>query len=372
MRLSYSQVNTYLICPQRYKLQFVDRIQVAPPSSFAFGSCVHGALRFMHDPSHLSPPSQSQVINHFCEAWRAREGEAPEAEWSEYFAEGVKMLTAYCEKHRSAPRLTAQTERNFTIPFIADHHLAGRIDRIDLHPDGSVEVVDYKTTRRVPDQPRIDTDLQLAIYHLAAQHLYPGRPARATFYYVAPGLPISARMGEEQLQACASQIVDVIHGIESEAFGPKTGACDWCGWRPFCMLYRTPELDPDSQADLEQILAEFALLRRELKEKEERLGKLTAMVHERFDASGIEQAEIPGYRVVRTSQKRASYEAGPLRELLEPLGLWQEVVRPDTTAVRRLLDENRLPPEARAHLNNLRQEKTSRALYLRPLAADEE
>jgi len=372
MRVSYSRVNTYQICPQRYKLAYVDRIQVPPPPAYPFGACVHEALRFMHDPGRLAPPSQEEVVDCFCQAWGRRQAEVPPREWSEYFAEGVRLLQAYWEAQAHLPRTTAQTERDFTIPFAAGHRLSGRIDRIDLHPEGAVEVVDYKTTRRIPDQPRIDQDLQLAIYHLAAQHLYPGRPARATFYYLVPNLPITARLSEDQLRARQAEILDVIASIEAAAFDPRTGTCDWCDYRPHCVLYRTPDLDPEVQADLAQVVGEYVLLYRELKEKEARLDRLKALLHDCFDQAGIERAEAGGYQVTRHLQRRASYEEQGLRELLEPLGLWPAVLKVDASAVGRLLRGNRLALEARARLHELRSEQVIRILKTQPATAGED
>src|SRR5271157_5234043 len=43
--LSYSQINTYLACPLKYKYHYIDRIE--PPfvsSALVFGSCIHEAV----------------------------------------------------------------------------------------------------------------------------------------------------------------------------------------------------------------------------------------------------------------------------------------------------------------------------------------
>ena len=40
--LSYSQINTYLTCPLRYRLQYVEQIPAAfVPAALAFGSGIH-------------------------------------------------------------------------------------------------------------------------------------------------------------------------------------------------------------------------------------------------------------------------------------------------------------------------------------------
>ena len=71
-------------------------------------------------------------------------------------------------------------------------HFRGTIDRIDTRePDGPVVVYDYKTGSTkgfggLEDDPVIQgTKIQLAIYTLAAQQAFPGRPVRADYWHTA-------------------------------------------------------------------------------------------------------------------------------------------------------------------------------------------
>ena len=43
--ISFTQINTYLICPLKYRFQYIDRIEWPfKPSALIFGSCLHKAL----------------------------------------------------------------------------------------------------------------------------------------------------------------------------------------------------------------------------------------------------------------------------------------------------------------------------------------
>lgn len=46
--------------------------------------------------------------------------------------------------------------------------IGGKIDRVDVLPDGMVEIIDYKTSEKVPSQKEVDKDVQLTFYALAA------------------------------------------------------------------------------------------------------------------------------------------------------------------------------------------------------------
>ena len=70
MRISYSRCSTYQRCPHQYKLQYIDRIPPPRAVELEFGSAVHAALKFMHDPSHIVVPSLDEVVNAFAKAWQ--------------------------------------------------------------------------------------------------------------------------------------------------------------------------------------------------------------------------------------------------------------------------------------------------------------
>ena len=58
---------------------------------------------------------------------------------------------------------------------------------MDRIPGGGYEIIDYKTNRRLPPQARIDQDLQLSVYHLAAKEIWGIEPETLTLYYLLPG-----------------------------------------------------------------------------------------------------------------------------------------------------------------------------------------
>ena len=61
-------------------------------------------------------------------------------------------------------------ERKFDFQ-IGPHHLRGRVDRVDELPDGGFELIDYKTGDPKP-QRELESDIQLAIYRLAAREAW--------------------------------------------------------------------------------------------------------------------------------------------------------------------------------------------------------
>jgi len=377
MRISYSRCSTYQHCPQRYKLQYIDRIPPPRAVELEFGSAIHAALKFMYDSRHVVVPSLDDVVNEFAKAWQ----EIPPGEDGEarriHFEQGVLLLTRHYQKHgaRTEGRLTAATEQFFNIPFDDEHTLTGRIDRVDILPDNAIEVIDYKTSRRMPPQPTMEKDAQLAIYRMAADVLYPGREVTTTLLYVFHDYEISTQQTPEFLAEKQDEIRDAIAGIEAGAFDPKTGShCDWCGYQAHCHLFRLPEVPPDLQhVDIAALLVEYADVDARSKEAEQRLDVLKQQIHDYLDRCKTERVASGGFVVERRTFRRvSSWDQARLRDLLNPLGLWDKITQVSTTALRDLLKSRQLSRDQKQHVESAATYADTRTLRVKRPRSDEE
>jgi len=85
--------------------------------------------------------------------------------------------------------------------------LKGTIDLITLVNDDTIEVIDWKTGRRLDwatgkekTQEKLEDDAQLRIYHYAIRHLYPQiKNVIFSIYFINDGGPFSICFGEESI-----------------------------------------------------------------------------------------------------------------------------------------------------------------------------
>ena len=353
MRISYSRADTYRRCPQLYKVRYVDRIRPEPPPAVILGAHVHEALKRLHDPSLPAFPDLDQLIAWFQESWAARPLEADGG--MDWFERGVSLLRDYHAAAARQPRRTGNVEVPFSIPFEGEHQIVGRIDRIDMPDPDTVEVIDYKTGR-VPTQPEVDENLQLACYQMAARVLYPmAERIRTTLYFLVTNSAMSAQFDEAAIERHKDELRRVIAGIENEAFEPRQSRlCDYCDCRTYCDLFRSPEQVKELDLD-ERRLAELAREYLDAEKRGREAKHAVAGIRETF-AAYLDRTGRPGFTVENVHVKRGvtpgvpSFDEEAVRAVLEPAGLLDGALQVSDKRVRDLLKQPDLPAGVREAL----------------------
>src|SRR3989344_2800944 len=160
MRISYSTLDTYQNCPLKYKFREIDKIKEA-----VFGTLIHSVMKYIHTPSLLSPTIE-QALDYFSKGWNSEVYEN-EMEERAAFTQGVAIIQNYLAHTKPADYTIVDLESRFAIEIGNKkdglHTVSGVIDRIDKTQDG-YEIIDYKTTRKMPSQDKVDNDIQLSIY----------------------------------------------------------------------------------------------------------------------------------------------------------------------------------------------------------------
>jgi RecB family exonuclease len=225
IRLSFSQLHDFEICPVRYRFSQVWRVP-APPDDllprFArttnateVGAAVHEALAAWH-------ASGGDLLGRYA---------GPEA--------GREMLTAYLA-HPLAAAKTLGVEVGFNLR-IGPTRVRGIVDRI-CELDGSTVLVDYKTNATM-DASLIEAyTTQLRLYSLAAgRGLLPGGAGpRLVLFDLRRSHAIEVTADDA---AVAARVTAVSQRIAQGDFalGPENAQrpCSMCAFRPICADART-------------------------------------------------------------------------------------------------------------------------------------
>ena len=118
---------------------------------------------------------------------------------------------------------------------LGPHLLRGRVDRVDRHPDGTHELIDYKTGRpKTPAQLR--DDVQLAVYAMAAQDAWDLEAARQSYHYVLDDEKVPLPPAAVDRDWISETVYTVAEGILGQGFEPTPSyaACSMCDYRIVC------------------------------------------------------------------------------------------------------------------------------------------
>jgi DNA helicase-2/ATP-dependent DNA helicase PcrA len=228
MEISFTKLRVYRECPWKYQLQFVAgwRIPLTPAGSL--GLSLHRALECFH---RKDSPRDEDLWACYESRWLGA-GYPDEQSREAGRAKGRRILERYLADERQRRTVIEAVEREFVYP-LGRHEVRGMIDRIDRHPDGSLEVMDYKTSGDGEAlQPR--DELQLRFYGLGCRESLAKEPDLLTLYFVAAGRRATVpydRSGEEGLKAMIAEAAD---RIEAGRFPPDTSFCSQCDFRKRC------------------------------------------------------------------------------------------------------------------------------------------
>ena len=371
MRLSYSSINTYETCPQKFRFQYEDRLPTSPSPALAFGDSLHQALHRFHSRPVPVAPSADELQEMLESVW-VRDGFSDPSEERMYLDHGRQVLAQYHRENASTYRIPAALEFRFTID-IEGVELAGVIDRMDRIPGGGYEIIDYKTNRRLPPQERIDRDLQLSIYAVAAKEVWGIEPERLTLYYLLPGQRMSTTRTAADAEDLRRRIGTVAERIGAGMFEPRENPlCDWCEFQALCPIFRHREerRNGDPAPRMTEVVDEWIGLKRDGRRVYQRIDELAGLINAFCDEHNYRRLfGTDGAAIDRRPQHVTAPDEAKLRSVLEPLGLWERVLSVDPAKVNALIESRTLPPDVEDRVLASREEvRTQHAMFLKEAA----
>jgi DNA helicase-2/ATP-dependent DNA helicase PcrA len=218
---SFTQLKAFENCPLQYKFAHIFKIPIKGKGQFSFGKTMHAALQkffalvserqgaqqttLFGSPSEpslgklgtvLAPArtvgelvSMEEFYNLYLDSWIDEWFETAAAK-AEYRAKGKMLLAGYYNLVKDETIHPLYLEKPFNLK-VGDATFRGAIDRMDLMPDGTVRIVDYKTGK-----PKTDDDIgfeekqQLLIYQIASLEVLEKKPSALSFVYLDNGTTV--------------------------------------------------------------------------------------------------------------------------------------------------------------------------------------
>lgn len=260
-RLSASSIETFLQCPFRFFASYSLGLNEPPPAprerldALLQGEIAHAVLsEWVRGESDL-PAIFERIFAEECHEARVPAGYRREAIRREL----LRNLAGFAEAPQAWDGKILYTEKEFEFPLEPDLVICGKIDRIDLLPDGRALIVDYKYSssyrlRELMKAHEEGENVQAGIYLLAARRALGLNPAGVLFCALRNGVEwkghhITGQISErgtcsledlEELAARASgQAVAVARAIASGDVKPRPAdesVCRYCDYADICRV----------------------------------------------------------------------------------------------------------------------------------------
>jgi len=339
--LSVSRLRLFEQCPLAFYYRYVSKpdpaLDAARGEPAEFGTVLHDALertyQWVIDEEYEGPFPEGEMLDFFRRAW-IDSGLVGIG----LYQEGRDLLRQYAETTGRVDHMrTLSVEREFNLLVgpdgcrlvdasekagwaeDADHFVInGFIDRVDRVDSGTVEIIDYKSGRLLFSKEELADDLQMSIYALVAQCLYPwATEIRMSFHMLRHGIRQTTVRTAEDLASAREYVRALGTRTERGPYPPKLNTyCATCDHKARCETYklaldRKLEVVAVSASDLTALAAERERVAKIAKAAYARKETLDGILRGAIgEAESLQLGEVV-YRLVQYSD--TSY---PMAELL--------------------------------------------------------
>lgn len=179
----------------------------------------------MHSPQR---PSLDELLAEYQRGWSGAGFATPEEE-AEQFAAGRAMLQKYLDEAPPPEQAPATLLREKMLKMDRGFYvLRGRLDRLDEWPDGTLEIVDYKSGRHEVTEQQVRSDVGLMVYEMLVRKIFPDRPIRIAIHALRPNIRLTVQRTADEASSAASIIDEVAARIAAEAAWHGVSIPDTC------------------------------------------------------------------------------------------------------------------------------------------------
>ncbi len=246
--LTPSKVTAFTRCPLAFRFSAIERRPEPPSPAKVKGTLVHAALEGLfwnHSQGTRSPAAGADELSR---AWEQLQDD------SEFL--GLELsptdAAAFLDDARTLidnyfaledPDSVRAVGVELGVETVVDGmRLRGKIDRLDIEPDGSLRVVDYKTGRAPSERYERGSLVGVQMYALLCESVLGRAPAEVRLLHLREPLAITSVASEQTIRGQRRRTVAVWTAIEracdAEDFRPHVGPlCSFCHFKADCPAF---------------------------------------------------------------------------------------------------------------------------------------
>lgn len=225
--MSYSRISTYEWCQLKYYYAYILKAPQTYGAAAVLGNMVHKALEItLEDGEEIN---KLELLQNYKAAVNEYDPQG-DIVAPAMIQEGEDMLVAFIQDN---PGPVSVHEKEMAFSFVLGRaRVNGFIDFVSLS-DTQVSIKDYKSGKRQITKKETPTNIQLGIYSLFMNYLFPDKEVYAELYYMRKGSIRGHTFTQEQLEEVEANITDKIEEIlNKENFLPTAdeNKCRWCSF----------------------------------------------------------------------------------------------------------------------------------------------
>lgn len=248
--ISYSQIQSFSICPLHYKMQYILKVPAAPSASLSFGSSVHASLKGFYQKSLEGKMQKIEDIIPILEEKWIDEGYESKAHQKEALERATYILLQYLKNNfvQDAGKIkpvAVEIPFSFFIDRSPSRQIAlkvaGRIDRVDRLDNNKIEIIDYKTGRNIPNEKELSNNLQLTVYGMAAtlvnDNIFNKKPEDTilSLHFLEEEKKLTTTRTARELEEAKTKILEIVEKIEKSDFLCSGSTyCQNCEYKMLC------------------------------------------------------------------------------------------------------------------------------------------
>jgi putative RecB family exonuclease len=250
--LSPSRAADFMTCPLLFRFRTVDHLPEPFSVDAVRGTLVHKVLEDLFSlPAERRTPEEAREM--LVPTWERLVAEEPTLEGMFAEAQADPTSPGFLEWLRSAwevldryfeledPRRLEPAERELYVETLLDSKLLlrGYVDRLDIAPDKSIRIVDYKSGSSPHPDFEAKALFQMKFYALVIWRSRGVVPKMLQLIYLGNGEMLRYEPDEADLVATERKIVALWEAIrlaeaEQDWRPHRSRACEWCAHRAIC------------------------------------------------------------------------------------------------------------------------------------------
>ena len=355
VKLSATRINSFLQCKQKYWFSYVDKVEKISNPVFALGLACHetlekaGLIWMEKDLKKFSDTQINDLLDYYDEmsvkeGINNQEDHIVGKDIIEYrlnnFALGSKIVGVE-DKFGFQGAQTLTTKDGV--------ELIGAIDKSIEIDKKTLLIVDYKTSKTIPDGGKLKTDLQLSMYNLVAKKLYPQyERIILSLDMLRKGELVYTYRTDEELEDF-EHYLKIIHKemstLEKKDAKPSLHMlCSWCDYSNICEKYQEAcskrefsSLNIDHMQDAE-LMKEWEGIKATQKILEMRGREVANIILEKLKIQEVPVKDDIKEMVLRQNS-RTTYNARKLSELI-PVEDFAGLVNVSPSKFKKYLEKN--------------------------------